>query len=657
MIELRGLSKTYHSASEPVQALQDLNLTIAAGEFVAIMGPSGSGKSTLLHLLGLLDTPDSGTYHLFGREVSKLSDNELAELRSQTLGFVFQSFNLLDRASALENVSIPLLYAVPKLDRQLPETLLSSVGLGDRLLHKTNQLSGGQQQRVAIARALVNTPYVILADEPTGNLDSATQEEIMQIFGELNQQGITVVVVTHELEIANYAQRVIKMRDGAIVSDERKKNGKITLGLRKQDLANLTIRKDLQHSLLTLQAHTVQAMRSLLANKIRSLLSMLGILIGVAAVITMLALGSGAKASLEKQLASLGTNLLVLRQGAKRFGGVSYSAGSVTRFSVEDARQIKESVPDVRWVGPRVVGRGLQVTYADRNWNTNVTGATPEYASIHALDAERGRFYTEAEDQERARVALIGATVLKSLFAEGQNPIGETIKINRIAFQVIGVLKERGESSFGDQDDMILIPLTTAMRRLLGKVYVEAIDIEVSESSLLDDVADRVKKLMMVRHHISPTDKDSFTIRNMAEVRNALAETSHTMAVLLAIIASISLLVGGIGIMNIMLVSVVERTREIGLRKALGATRGDILAQFLVEAVLISALGGVLGIVCGGLGAVLLSTFAGWTTALSLDLVILASSFSIVVGILFGIWPAQRAAKLSPIEALRHTGG
>jgi len=649
LIQASNLRKVYRMGEVEVQALWDVSLTVEQGEFVAIMGPSGSGKSTLMHLLGLLDVPDSGSYQLAGREVSRLSQDELAVLRARAIGFIFQQFNLLPRMSALENARLPLLYG-PVFSNgsgpSRPLELLKQVGLGKRLHHTPAQLSGGQQQRVAIARALVNRPQVIFADEPTGNLDSASSGEILEILSELNRQGITVILVTHEPDVAARARRIIRMRDGKIQSDER--TGPSTAAVAAaQSLAP----RPAGFSFREVADHFRQAIRALLANKVRTALSTLGILIGVAAVIAMLALGSGASASIEARLASLGSNLLMLRPGARQSGGVGLEAGAVTRLTLADAAAIA-SLPGVRRVAPSVDGRG-QVVYGNKNRNTRVEGSTPDYALARAATPVVGRFFDPEEVQRRARVVLVGQTVLREVFGDS-NPVGETIKINRSSFQVIGVLPAKGSAGFRDQDDMVLVPISTAMRRLLGKDYVDSVDIEVEEPSLMGPVEDSVQELMRRRHRVPPSQKEAFDIRNMAQIQQALSETNRTMTMLLASIAVISLLVGGIGIMNIMLVSVTERTREIGLRKAIGARRRDILGQFLVEAVVVSVTGGIIGILLGWGVTLAMSQLAGWAAQVSAPAVALSFVFSAAVGVLFGLWPARKAAGLNPIEALRY---
>jgi len=648
MLNFKNVHKTYQMGDTTVYALRDVSLTIEAGDFVAIMGPSGSGKSTLMNVLGLLDVPDSGSYELDGKEVSHLTEDDLAILRRDVVGFIFQQFNLLPRMSALENVSLPLLYSQHHFDLEKAKILLEKVGLGTRALHKPNELSGGQQQRVAIARSLINNPKIIFADEPTGNLDSVSEKEIIALLKSLNDQGITVIIVTHEEDIGKQAKRLIRMRDGNILSDERL-DGKTP---KKNSLEKIE-KHATKFELSDLWEHFRLAFRTLTANKIRTGLSMLGILIGVAAVVAMLALGRGAQKAIETQLASLGSNLLVLRPGAYRVGGVSLDSGSVTRLTLEDVSILREQIPSIQETSPTVSGRG-QITYLDKNWSTQIQGTGPAYAPMHAAVPDIGHFFTEEENLQRKRVALLGATIVRQLFKD-QDPIGEMIKINKVNFQVIGILPEKGSTGWRDQDDVIVIPVLTAMHRLLGKDYVDSIDVEITNPEDMESAQSEMLQLMLSRHKVPLSQQQSaFEIRNLADVKEALSESSHTMSLLLACIAAISLLVGGIGIMNIMLVSVTERTREIGLRKAVGARRWDILFQFLIEAVVVSIIGGLAGIALGWSITELLSTLSGWATSVSPGSVLLSSLFSAFIGIIFGIYPARKASRLHPIEALRY---
>jgi macrolide transport system ATP-binding/permease protein len=645
IIRLEDIDKIYQMGDNTLKVLDKVSLEIEEGDFVAIMGPSGSGKSTLLNLIGCLDVATSGKYIFAGKDISTLNEDELALFRRHELGFIFQQFNLLSYFDASENVALPLLYSEGKISKNKSVPFLDGVGLLERSHHLPKEMSGGQQQRVAIARALVNEPRLILADEPTGNLDSQSEEQVISILQKLNAQGMTIVMVTHEDEIGEKCKRVIRMRDGKILSDKR--NAAIV-----QIDSRIDNVQEKKHAALTLGEHFRQGLKQLMSNKIRTFLSVLGVLIGVASVVTMLAIGRGAQQAIESQLSSLGANILVLRTGAMRSGGAAAEAGATTLLYAEDGAAVKARFPSVVEIAPNVNGRG-QVTFKNKNWNTQVMGVPPEYKDLRSYEPSEGRFFTEEENRKRARVAVIGATIHRELFG-GKPAIGETIKINKNNFLVIGLLPEKGATGWRDQDDVIMVPLQTAMKRLLGKLTVDSIDLQIDKNADMSILQDEIVNFMNQRHHIPPLQQEeAFMIHNMADIQQAISSSGQTMTMLLTVIAAVSLLVGGIGIMNIMLVSVTERTKEIGLRKAIGATRKDILYQFLVESVVVGTVGGIAGILTGITLAVLLNVVTGWATSISPMSIIVSFIFSLIIGLIFGVYPARSASKLHPIDALR----
>lgn len=663
VIEINNITRSYKMGEDELTVLKGITLRIEEGEFVAITGRSGSGKSTLMQIIGLLDRPTSGSYFLLGRDVSSLSDDEGAVLRSKVIGFVFQMFNLLSRTSALGNIMLPTIYSTQKHDKERGRELLREVGLGDRMDHKPNQLSGGQQQRVAIARALVNKPRIILADEPTGNLASDQANEILQRLIDLNQQGITTIIVTHNPEIATYARRIIRLDDGMLIEDtanvptsenrEREESRGNAPAIFPGSATGPAIK--LEHprfSFAEFKEHVGSAFRAMAANKVRSALSVLGVLIGVGGVIAMLAVGEGAKESIQARLLSLGSNVVMLFPGAPNTRGIQGAVGGYSRLTLDDVKAVQKASPDISDIYGEVEGN-VRVVHKNQNTLVELQGVPINYESIRNAKPKFGRFFTEQEDLARSRVVLLGQTVVRDLFGD-EDPVGKTVKINRQNFAVVGLLPPRGASGFSDQDAMVIMPLHTAMRRVLNTVYLHEMAIQCASPESIQSVIGDIEAILRKRHRLSSRKDNDFTLRNNAEMQTALSNTTQTMSTLLGSVAVISLLVGGIGIMNIMLVSVNERTREIGLRKAVGATRRAILTQFLLEASLLCALGGVAGITLGVLVSLAISLLAGWATLVTYQSMVMAFAFSAGIGVLFGFWPAYTASLLSPIQALRY---
>lgn len=637
LIELREVTRTYHNGEIAVPVLRGINLTIHRGEFVAIMGASGSGKSTLMNILGCLDRPSSGHYLFDGHDVAHLDSDGLARLRREAFGFVFQSYNLLPGLTACENVEMPASYSSLRArERQArAQALLTRLGLDERLDHKPTQLSGGQQQRVSIARALMNGGEIILADEPTGALDSHSGREVMKLLKALSAEGYTVILITHDAKVAEHAHRQIEIADGQIVSDP---------GPALDRAPGALAEGPLQHEpsmLRELYQGARTALRSMTGNLFRTALTLLGIVIGVASVITMLAIGDGARESVVERISAMGSNLLLVRPGAPGMGRGSWN---VTTLVPEDVDAIN-TLPNILAAIPELTGsQTLRFGSADHQAEINATSY--QFPVARQWPVREGSFFTPEDEASYAAVAVIGTTVAENLFGN-QDPLGQYILMNNVLFQVVGVMATRGASPMGqDQDDTVFVPYTTGSLRLFGQRHLRNVTVAVDDTSLMDEAQAQVHQLLLSRHGV-----EDFQIRNMASLIDTVSETQNTFTWLLGSVAAISLLVGGIGVMNIMLVSVTERTREIGIRMATGARNRHILQQFLLEALAVSALGGLIGVGLG-LGAAALVGTLGTPISYSLLPVLLAFGCAFGTGLLFGFLPARKAARLDPVAAL-----
>jgi len=635
LIELSGITRSFVNGEVETRVLHGIDLTIHPGEFVAIMGTSGSGKSTLMNILGCLDRPTSGTYRFMGTDVAALDRDALARLRREAFGFVFQSYNLLGGASARDNVEVPAVYSgMPREERHArAEALLARLGLGERIHHRPGQLSGGQQQRVSIARALMNGGRIIFADEPTGALDSRSGAEVMKLLAELSAAGHTIVLITHEREVAEQAQRIIEIRDGRIVADP----GPHPPQEPEPDFAPHI---DRTSPLSDVVEATRTALRALRANLFRTVLTLLGIVIGVASVIAMLAIGDGAKQKVIDQVSAMGTNLLTVRPGAPNTRGRDAPATLV----IEDVQAIAE-LPNVLASVPEQ-GATITLRAGNIDHRSSVNGTSADYVVARNWLPASGTFFSAEDEARYATVAVLGQTVARALFP-GRDAVGEFILVNNIPFQVMGVMTPKGATPWGqDQDDIVFMPYTTASLRITGQRFLRNVTVAVEDVGQIDDTQAAVSALLLARHGV-----EDFQIRNMASVIDTVSETQNTLTVLLGTVAAISLLVGGIGVMNIMLVSVTERTREIGIRMATGARTRNILQQFLIEALVVSAVGGLIG-VAAGLGAAAIIEAFGTAVQYSLTPVVLAFSCAFLTGLVFGYLPARKAARLDPVVAL-----
>ena len=650
LIELRDIRKSYGGGDAPqVDVLRGIDLSIHAGEFVAIVGASGSGKSTLMNILGCLDRPTVGQYLFAGENVAQLDTDELAWLRREAFGFVFQGYHLIPSGSAQENVEMPAIYAgTPAAERHArAAALLTRLGLAGRTGNRPHQLSGGQQQRVSIARALMNGGHIILADEPTGALDSHSGAEVMTLLDELASQGHVVILITHDREVAARAKRIIEIRDGLIISDTPNTHDQPAAEPNPKALQAVDLRQRLadgaEHNgawkaelLDAVQA----AWRVMWINRFRTALTLLGIIIGVASVVVMLAVGEGSKRQVMAQMGAFGSNILYVSGSAPN---PRTPPGIITMNDVA----AMAALPQVKRIMP-VNGAEAGVRFGNVDHMAYVGGNDTNFPAIFNWPVVEGSYFTEADERAAATVAVIGKRVRDKLFKDLPSPIGQYILIENVPFQVIGVLAEKGASSGDkDSDDRIAIPYSAASIRLFGSYNPEYVVIAAADARKVHEAEKAIEQLLLRLHN----GKRDFELTNNAAMIQAEARTQNTLSLMLGSIAAISLLVGGIGVMNIMLMTVRERTREIGIRMATGARQRDILRQFLTEAVMLTVVGGVAGIGLALLvgGALILSSVA---VAFSLPAALGAFACALVTGVIFGFMPARKAARLDPVTAL-----
>ena len=653
VIQLNNIKKEYQLGSQTIPVLHGIDLSIEEGEFVSIMGPSGSGKSTLMNILGCLDRPSEGSYILHNCRVDSLNDNELSQIRNQKIGFVFQSFNLLSDSTALQNISLPLIYRGINRRQRKDNSRTAAEGLkiGHRVHHKPTELSGGQAQRVAIARALIGNPALILADEPTGNLDSKTGKEIIDIFLRLHQEGNTIVMVTHDERLAQVADRIIRISDGKVVKDEKiqipntthkeqemENNEKFIVGLRWLDLFLISIKE------------------GLLSHPLRTFLTMLGVLFGVAAVIAMIAINEGARQKSIEQIQQMGLHNIRLRslemsQEELREARKNLSMG----LNIDDLESI-QTIPTVKFAVPiRIVN--AEISLDGKKPKGRILATTSVYQKVANFYVDRGRFLDNYDNRYFRRVCVLGQSMKKQLFAN-EEALGKKIYLGSEVFVIVGVMEGKNAPqgvvkavSAHDLNNNVYIPLSSAKKRFKSTFLANELDeisIMVNNAKQVKPTSALISKMISQRHR----EVNDFEIVVPEELLRQSRKTQEIFDIVMVCIASISLIVGGIGIMNIMLATVTERIREIGIRRAIGASRRDILKQFLIEALVISMAGGILGVVCGWIFTIVLSASTGWQTVISTLSIILGVGVSTVVGIIFGIYPAWKAALLDPIKAL-----
>jgi macrolide transport system ATP-binding/permease protein len=646
LIKLENIIREFPAGESTIQVLKGINLTINAGEMVAIIGASGSGKSTLMNILGCLDKPTKGAYSISGRTTGQLSPDQLAELRREHFGFIFQRYHLLNALTAQGNVEIPAIYAgvTNEQRKRRAADILSRLGLADKINNKPNQLSGGQQQRVSIGRALINGGQIILADEPTGALDRQSGLEVMSILRELHQQGHTVIIVTHDPNIAQSAERIIEISDGHIVSDTTNPNyAPKHIDNRQVKRIEITKTQDnFSAKYYRFRDAFKMAILSMSSQRLRTFLTMLGIIIGIASVVSMVALGQGTKQKILDNMNSLGTSTLEIHAGS---GFGDRNADKITTLRSSDADFLAQQ----SFVHSTTPNLATSVYFRINNLvvTGTVNGVSDQYFAVQGYTISQGKFFDKTSVMTSAQEAVIDNNTVKRLFSN-QNPIGKILMVGQLPIRIIGVATKQ-QQRFGNNENLnIWLPYTTVINRMVGQTSLKSITVRINDNIDLDVAEQAINTIMLQRHG----NKDFFII-NSNSIRETVNSSTLIFTLLISSIALISLVVGGIGIMNIMLVSVTERTREIGVRMAVGARSSDILQQFLIEAVLVCLIGGTIGIllsfVVGFVFNSLVTIFAMRFSVLS---IVMAFGFSSIIGIIFGYFPARRAAKLDPIHAL-----
>lgn len=644
LLQLSNVGRQFPLAEEKITVLKDINLTIHAGEMVAIVGQSGSGKSTLMNILGCLDRPSSGSYRINNREVSTLDNNELAALRREHFGFIFQRYHLLPSLSAEENVEMPAIYAgIDKGTRRTrAQQLLARLGLSTRCRHRPNQLSGGQQQRVSIARALMNGGDVILADEPTGALDSHSSQEMMQVLRELHQQGHTVIIVTHDMQVASYAERIIEISDGEITADRHHADTHTTRGTPTTRL--LANKKSLRQGFFECFNEAFKmAWIAMLSHRMRTFLTMLGIIIGIASVASVVALSEGAQQSIIKHLQAIGTNTITIYRGKNWGDEKAHTVDTLTDIDLK----LLQSQFYVDSLTPNVLS-SQTVRYGNIEVQAQIHGVSHHYFRVRNVAIAQGAIFDADAVQRQTQTVVIDDNTRQRLFKSWENPLGKVVMVGDLPCVIIAVTKKSNSMFTYPNSLEVFIPYTTAMHRLSGQNFFDNITVRLRDGVTNGLAEQNITKLLTLRHGV----KDFFTSSSDTYLK-MIQKSRKTFTLLISALAFISLVVGGIGVMNIMLVSVTERTHEIGIRVAVGARQRDIMQQFLIEAVLVCLVGGLIGIVLSYTIGYLFSLFTSEITMqFSISAIVVACLCSSFIGALFGFLPARNAARLDPIAAL-----